>query len=624
MQYHLNGFRPGDPNLKPAAPARADTDIDVLIVGCGPAGLTLAAYLSNFPDIKTVIVERKDGPMEKGQADGVSCRSMEMFNCFGFAEKVMREAYWVNEATFWKPDPAEPSRIIRNGRVQDVEDGLSEMPHVILNQARVHDMYLDVMRKSPTRLEPLYSRQFVDLSVEEDDPDAPVSVTLERTDTGAKETLRARYVVGCDGARSGVRKAIGRSLDGDSAHQAWGVMDVLLNTDFPDIRFKSLIQSDTEGTVLIIPREGGYLARLYVELDKLNEDERVANRDLSLDDLIAAAGRIMAPYSLDVKEVAWWSIYEIGHRLTDKFDDVTAETAQKPRVFIAGDACHTHSPKAGQGMNVSMGDAFNLGWKLVTVLLGRMPDDLLHSYSGERQAVAQALIDFDHEWARIMSAPPQEREHDGQTLPKFQQYFIEHGRYTAGVSVRYGASRLTGDTTYQDLAQGFEIGMRFHSAHVVRLADAKQMHLGHVQKADARWLICAFAGEGSVAEQIAQLDTFSGQAAQIVDRFTPTGADPDQIIDLRAILQAHHHDAQISDMPAALRPVKGELGLQDYEKVFCADQRPAQNIYDLRGIDRETGCVVVVRPDQYVAQILPLDALDALESFCNGLFLPCA
>ncbi|CAN0606127.1 unnamed protein product, partial [Ectocarpus sp. 12 AP-2014] len=166
--------------------------------------------------------------MEKGQADGVSCRSMEMFNCFGFAEKVMREAYWVNEATFWKPDPAEPSRIIRNGRVQDVEDGLSEMPHVILNQARVHDMYLDVMRKSPTRLEPVYSRQFVDLSVEEDDPDAPVSVTLLRTDTGAKETLRARYVVGCDGARSGVRKAIGRSLDGDSAHQAWGVMDVLL------------------------------------------------------------------------------------------------------------------------------------------------------------------------------------------------------------------------------------------------------------------------------------------------------------------------------------------------------------------------------------------------------------
>ena len=383
-------------------------------------------------------------------------------------------------------------------------------------------------------------------------------------------------------------------------------------------------RADGERTVLNIPRGGGFLALLYVELDKLNEDERVANRDLSLDDLIAAAGRIMVPHNLDVKEVAWWSIYEIGHRSTDKFDDVPAGTARSPRVFIAGDACHTHSPKAGQGMNVSMEDAFNLSWKLVSVLMGRMADDILHSYSEERQAVAQALIDFDHEWARIMSAPPEEREQDGQTLPKFQQYFIEHGRYTAGVSVRYEASRLTGETTYQDFAQGFEIGMRFHSAPVVRLADSKQMHLGHVQQADARWLICAFAGEGAVTKQIAQLDTCAAKFAKTIERFTPTGADPDQVIDLRAVLQAHHHDTQISDMPETLRPRKGKLRLQDYEKVFCADQRSGKDIYDLRGVDRKAGCVVVSRPDQYVAQILPLDGLDTLEEFFGHIFAPCS
>ena len=104
MQFHKDGFRPGDPDRYPAV--KSDKDhIDVLIVGAGPAGLTLAAYLSNFPDIKTVVIERKSGPMEKGQADGVSCRSMEMFQVFGFADAVKREAYWVNEATFWKPDP---------------------------------------------------------------------------------------------------------------------------------------------------------------------------------------------------------------------------------------------------------------------------------------------------------------------------------------------------------------------------------------------------------------------------------------------------------------------------------------------------------------------------------------
>ncbi len=134
----------------------------------------------------------------------------------------------------------------------------------------------------------------------------------------------------------------------------------------------------------------------------------MASRNITVEHLIAAAQRIFRPYSLEVKEVVWWSVYEIGQRLTDRFDDVPeAEVATRlPRVFIAGDACHTHSPKAGQGMNVSMGDAFNLGWKLAAVLRGAAGPALLHSYSAERQAVAQDLIDFDREWARIMSERP--------------------------------------------------------------------------------------------------------------------------------------------------------------------------------------------------------------------------
>ena len=224
---------------------------------------------------------------------------------------------------------------------------------------------------------------------------------------GKVETVKARYVVGCDGARSTVRKSIGRELHGDSANHAWGVMDVLAVTDFPDIRFKALIQSANDGSIIIIPREGGYMVRLYVELDKLDIGERVANRNITADEVIAKAQRIFKPHTLDVKEVAWWSVYEIGQRLTDKFDDVPeAEIATRlPRVFIAGDACHTHSPKAGQGMNVSMQDAFNLGWKLAAVLRKRSAPSLLHTYSAERQAMAKELIDFDREWAAILAPP---------------------------------------------------------------------------------------------------------------------------------------------------------------------------------------------------------------------------
>lgn len=103
MQFHLNGFRTGAPDMQEAVPASLTDIVDVLIVGCGPAGLTLAAQLAAFPEISTRIVERKAGPLELGQADGIACRTMEMFNAFGFADRVEREAYWVNETTFWKP-----------------------------------------------------------------------------------------------------------------------------------------------------------------------------------------------------------------------------------------------------------------------------------------------------------------------------------------------------------------------------------------------------------------------------------------------------------------------------------------------------------------------------------------
>ena len=633
MQFHLNGFRLGDPDLAPesAAPQTGPlpAEVDVLIVGCGPAGLTLAAQLAAFPGLTTRIVEQKPGPLELGQADGVACRTMEMFNAFGFAERLLREAYWVNETTFWKPDPAAPENIARSGRVQDVEDGLSEFPHVILNQARVHDFYLDIMRRSPNRLVPDYARRLTGLTVDRS-ASHPVTVKLERADSdhqGKQETVRARYVVGCDGARSAVRRALGHELRGDSANQAWGVMDVLAVTDFPDIRFKALIQSEGNGSIVLIPREGGYLVRIYVELDKLSADERVANRNITIDYLIAAAQRILHPYSLDVKEVAWWSVYEIGQRLCDRFDDVADGSDELPHVFIAGDACHTHSPKAGQGMNVSMQDTFNLGWKLAAVLEGRSPPRLLATYSAERQAVARELIEFDREWAKMLSAPMKsESNPDGVEPAEVQNYFVRHGRYTAGTATRYAPSLLTGESTHQALAKGFPIGMRFHSAPVIRLADALPLQLGHTVKADGRWRLFAFAGAGDAVVPGSPLDKLceflSEAAASPVRKYTPQGADIDAVIDLRAIFQQGHRDLALEQMPPLLLPAKGRYGLRDYEKVFCPDPKGGNDIFDLRGIDRRQGCIVIVRPDQYVGHVLPLGAHTDLAAYFDGFMLP--
>jgi 2-polyprenyl-6-methoxyphenol hydroxylase-like FAD-dependent oxidoreductase len=638
MQFHLNGFEPGDPEISdPAERVLASgtsgsvpEEVDVLIVGCGPAGLTLAAQLAAFPDIKTCIVEQKPSRLLLGQADGVACRTMEMFHAYGFAERVLKEACWITETTFWKPDDGNAQNIVRSGRVQDVEDGLSEFPHVILNQARVHDCYLDVMRKSPSRLEPYYSRRLLDLKTSPAArfEDHAVTVGLERLDAGHEgevETVRARYVVGCDGARSVVRKSIGRELRGDSANHAWGVMDVLAVTDFPDIRFKSLIQSASDGSIIVIPREGGYLVRLYVELTNLDAGERVANRNITSDDLIAKARRILHPHTLDVKEIAWWSVYEIGQRLTDKFDDVPAEeiATRLPRVFIAGDACHTHSPKAGQGMNVSMQDAFNLGWKLASVLRQRSAPHLLHSYSSERQAVAKELIDFDREWAEILASA--KGNNKGADAAETQNYFVRHGHYTAGTATHYRLSLLTAEADHQHLAKGLVIGTRFHSAPAVRLADAKPVHLGHVAKADGRFRIFVFAGRDDPAASNSPVrslcDFLSESPKSPVRRYTPAGADIDSVIDIRAVFQHPHPELAIEAMPPLLLPPKGRYGLRDYEKMFCPDLKGGRDIFAMRGIDRDAGCMVVVRPDQYVAHVLPLDGQAALAAYFDGFML---
>jgi phenol 2-monooxygenase len=630
VQFHLNGFEPGDPEISDPAQRQiasglsgpAPDEVDILIVGCGPAGLTLAAQLSAFPDIKTCIVEQKPGPLLRGQADGVACRTMEMFEAFGFSERVLKEACWINETTFWKPDPAQPENILRSGWVQDTEDGLSEFPHVVLNQARVHDFYLDVMRKSPSRLEPHYGRRLLDLQIDTAGNNAhPVTARFERLDPaheGQIETIKARYVVGCDGARSTVRKSIGRALHGDSANHAWGVMDVLAVTDFPDVRFKSLIQSANDGSIIIIPREGGYLFRLYIELDKLGAGERISDRNITADDLIAAARRIFKPYSLDVKEIPWWSVYEIGQRLCDKFDDVPEQDVAKrlPHVFIAGDACHTHSPKAGQGMNVSMQDGFNLGWKLASVLRKRSPPSLLHSYSAERQAIAKELIDFDREWAALLASSK------GFDPAETQNYFVRHGRYTAGTAAHYTPSILTGEATHQHLAKGLAIGMRFHSAPVIRLADAKPVHLGHTVRADGRWRIFAFAGAENPAMPNSGIrslcDFVAGSQDSPLRKYTPDGDDIDSVIDVRAVFQQDHHALAIETLPSLLLPQKGSYGLRDYEKIFCADLKDGNDIFALRGIDRERGCMVIVRPDQYVAHVLPLDGYGALAAYFDG------
>jgi phenol 2-monooxygenase len=253
---------------------------------------------------------------------------------------------------------------------------------------------------------------------------------------------------------------------------------------------------------------------------------------------------------------------------------------------------------------------------------------LLHTYSDERRAVAQELIDFDREWASLLSKSAQGPDADGNPgvdPAEVQRYFVQHGRYTAGTATCYRPALLTGDGKSQHLAEGFVIGMRFHSAPVVRLADGKPVRLGDALEADGRWRIFLFADSADPSEPDTQMQAvcayLEGDARSPVRRYTPAGSDGDSVIDVRAILQQDHKTVDLGVMPGLLLPRKGRYGLIDYEKVFCPDFKSGNDIFDMRRIDRGQGAMVIVRPDQYVAQVLPLDAHGALAAFFDSFMV---
>ena len=631
MQFHHHGYVSTDPRILPAAgvgldrPEELPDQIDVLIVGSGPAGIVAAAQLAQFPDVVTRVVERRDGRLVLGQADGIQARSVETFQAFGFANAIIDEAYQITETAFWSADPQNPGNLIRTGYTDDDPNGISEFPHLIVNQARVIDYFAESARRAPARGDIDYGWEFVDLEVGEGE--YPVAVTLRavtgqsgaglnaetasNASVGPDRVVHAKYVIGADGARSQVRRSIGGSLAGSTSMHAWGVMDVLAVTDFPDFRKKCIIHSEA-GSILHIPREGNSLCRIYVDLGETDENDGGQVRNTPLEAVIAQANAIMSPYTIDVRDVPWHSVYEVAHRLTDRFDDAATSPDGKPRVFLTGDACHTHSAKAGQGMNVSMQDGWNIGWKLGYVLEGRSSDELLRTYSDERWVTSKNLIDFDREWSTLMAKKPEEFD----SPKELEEFYVQTAEFPAGFMTEYAESMLTRPAANQQLATGFPIGKRFKSVETVRVCDAVTVHLGHHHRADGRYRIYAFADQST--EKLQAFSDAMLRDGSLLRRATPAGADLGSVFDVKAVYQQSQREVDHSATPEVFRPAFGPFGLTDYELVYAAIE--GNDIFDVRGVSRD-GAIVVVRPDHYVAGIFELNDVEGLEGFLAQTFV---
>ncbi len=271
-----------------------------------------------------------------------------------------------------------------------------------------------------------------------------------------------------------------------------------------------------------------------------------------------------------------------------------------------------------------MPDTFNLGWKLAAVLQGKSHPKLLQTYETERRKVAFMLVNADREMSALVATRPsadKDASSAKTSTADIEKFIARQNGFIAGTSIGYDESWLCTGHGNQALAGGLPIGQRFHSAQAVRVADGCPVQLGHLNKADGRWRIFIFGDAPSpldATSKAARLVGFLADAdSSPVKQYTPAGADVDSVIDVYAVFQ--QRDLSIEGMPDFLWPAKGKYGLRDYEKAFQTNE--AHDVFEQHGIDREKGCMVVVRPDQHIANILPLDAHAELSRFFGGFML---
>jgi phenol 2-monooxygenase len=569
-------------------------------------------------------------------------RVLEVFETFGFADRAAKEVATGFEATYYEPD--------ENGRIRRVDvkpegvPGISRFNGSVVHQGRIETWISDAIEEFSNG-EIKVDRPVLPEALDMDDgvdAEYPVRVVLRKLpddnadpeqfghkvqnglyrqfdgdqnqqnglNGGADdlEVVRAKYVIGCDGAHSWVRKQLGIEHKGETTDFLWGVLDILPITDMPDIRKRISIHSQNDGSIMVIPRENG-LVRLYIQLREVDHHEsvgdnalpegakkRVDRSKITADRILAVAQKIFEPYTLEAAETHWFTAYQIGQRVAASFQ-------KDNRVFIAGDACHTHSPKAGQGMNVSMMDTFNLAWKIAYVVKGLADPSILATYETERKAVADDLIAFDQKLSRLYSSKPGEISMD-----EFRSVISKGSAFTTGCTVNYDASLLIdkpadktrNDPFFTPLATKLAVGMRFPDAKVVMQCDARPWFMNQRLPSTGQFRLLVFIGDyaqnPALREQMNGIGEFLAQ---------PENSLPLSVLQKMIIHASPQAKVEWDDFPIAFRP-RDERRVMDYWSIFADTPSlhdKTGDAYETWGIQKDVGAAVVLRPDGYVAKI---------------------
>ncbi|SPQ27253.1 27b4b460-533a-4ccd-9616-764d5db13949 [Thermothielavioides terrestris] len=622
----------------PAERHPSPSHYDIVIVGAGPVGLMLSTCLARW-GYKIKHIDNRAEPTPTGRADGIQPRSLDLLRNMGLKSAIMaHKPARVYEVAFWDP-PKGGKGIVRTGTWASCPSFIdARYPFTtLLHQGLIERVFIGDLEKNGVKIQrPWTIKGFT--SNEKDDPEYPVTVHLEHVDGTAKETVKAKYLFGGEGAKSFIRDQLKIGIKHkDPIAYVWGVMDGVVKTDFPDIKMKCTIHSE-HGSIMVIPRENN-MVRLYIQLASSTDPDFNPRKTASAEEVQASAKRILQPYSIEWERVEWYSVYPIGQGIADKY-------TLDHRVFLGGDACHTHSPKAGQGMNTAFLDALNLAWKIHAVEAGFANRSLLETYEPERKDVAEALLAFDNKYAKLFSErPPAANEvaaasagaKAGQEENEFIRTFKESCEFTSGYGVFYKPNALNWSPSHPAQSRvvhpkGTKLvpGRLFINADVTRVVDANVVHLEQEVPLNGAFRIFVFAGKPSVTAQ-ALRDLAANMAKK--NSFYTAYARPDaDRVSHHERHTPHSHFFTLCTVFAAPRPsveIARDLPplLARYRDHVYADDRWDRRVPDAAacahakmGLDQARGGVVVVRPDGYVGIVVALTEGSATVDALNAYF----
>jgi 2-polyprenyl-6-methoxyphenol hydroxylase-like FAD-dependent oxidoreductase len=344
-------------------------EVDVVIVGAGPTGLTLACIFSRM-GISYELVELKEKLSEHSKALAVQARTLELFEKFGIAEEAIRRGQKAHGL-----DYRTHGRLRAKLNLSQFGEGLTRYPYLlILEQDKTEQLLYESLVSAGGRVN--FGQECVDFSQE---PQGSFQVKLRSTSDSSERVVKTRYLLGADGARSLVRHKLGLAFEGGTYESRFVLCDV--KVEGPIDHERLTIAFSASGMAGFFPMEGEGRFRVFGpvpdelarELEGKMDFERVAQR------LCVDAG-----FELKIYDPKWTSVYRIHHRCVEEF--------RRGSCFVVGDAAHVHSPVGAQGMNTGIQDAFNLAWKIAYVLKGWARDELLSSYQSERKPFALRLV----------------------------------------------------------------------------------------------------------------------------------------------------------------------------------------------------------------------------------------